>query len=120
MNSSEEIVIVENTEVPTRPNIGSGVKDPLFHSESFRTPAHTIRNSNPSSTPLTVHDIYDKLGVSLDQTIGSQIPDISVTYTIPLDHFTGTTHSVTIVPYQLLDGSRSILPLHMAHSIIIP
>jgi hypothetical protein len=37
MNSLREIVVVDNIEVPTGPNTGSGVDDPLFQSESFRT-----------------------------------------------------------------------------------
>jgi hypothetical protein len=86
MNSSREIVVVNNTEVPTRPNIGSGVEDPLFHSESFRTLAHTAGTSILSSIPLTVPDLYGNLGASLDQPMESQVPGTYVTYTIPLDH----------------------------------
>jgi hypothetical protein len=52
MNSLREIVVVDNSKVPTRPNTGSGVDDPLFQSESLRTPAHTAGIFNPSSTPL--------------------------------------------------------------------
>jgi hypothetical protein len=33
MNSSREIVFVDNTEVPTEPNVGSRVDNPLFQSE---------------------------------------------------------------------------------------
>ena len=51
--------------------------------------------------------------------MASQIPEMSVAYTIPLDHFTSTTNSVTIVSDQLLVGSHSILPLQMAHSIMV-
>jgi hypothetical protein len=118
VNSSREIVIVDDTEVPTRPNAGSGVEDPLFQSESFRTPAHTVGTSNFGSIPLTVHDLYGNLGVSLDQPMASQMPETSVTYTVPLDHFTGTTSSVTTVSDQLLVGSHLILPLQMAHSMV--
>jgi hypothetical protein len=120
MNSSGEIVIVENIGVPTGPNAGSGVDDPLFPSESFRTSTHTVGVVNPSSTPLTVRDIYDNLGVSLDQPMASQMPEMFVTYTIPLDHFTGTTSSFTDVSDQLLVGSHLILPLYMAHSSMVP
>jgi hypothetical protein len=120
MNSSGEIVVVDNTEVPTGPNAGSGVDDPLFQSESFRTPTHMAGIFNPSSTPSTVRDIYGNLGVSPDQPMASQIPETSVTYTVPLDHFTGTTSNVTTVSDQLLVGSHSILPLQMAHSIVVP
>jgi hypothetical protein len=43
-----------------------------------------------------------------------------VTYTVPLDHFFGTTSSVTIILDQFLVGSHSILPLQMAHSTMVP
>jgi hypothetical protein len=120
MNSSGEIFVEKKFEVPTRPNAGSGVEDPLFHSESFRTPDHTIGTSNPSFIPLTARDIYDNLGASLDQPMASQMHEMSVTYTVPLDHFIGTTSSATVVSNQLLVGSHSILPLQMAHSIMVP
>jgi hypothetical protein len=120
MNSSREIVVFDNTEVPTRPNVGSRVEDPLFQSESFRTPVHTVEISNPSSIPLTVHDLYENLGSSPDRPMASQMPETYVTYTVPLDHFTGTTSSATVVPDQLLVGSHSIIPLQRAHSIMVP
>jgi hypothetical protein len=120
MNSSREIVVVDNIEVPTGPNARSGVEDPLFQSESFRTLAHTVETSNPSSIPLTVRDLYDNLGVSPDQPMASQMLEMFVTYTVPLDHFTGTTSSVTVFLDQLLVGSHLILPLRMAHSIMVP
>jgi hypothetical protein len=120
MKSSREIVVVDNTKVPTGPNVGSGVEDPHFHSESFRTPNHTVKTFNPSFIPFIVRDIYDNLGASPDQPMASQMPKTSVTYTKPLDHFTGTTSSVTVVSDQLLVGSHSILPLHIAHSIMVP
>jgi hypothetical protein len=66
MNSLGEIVVVENTGVLTGPNTGSGVDDPLFPSESFRTPDHTAGVVNPSSTPSTIRDLYDNLKASLD------------------------------------------------------
>jgi hypothetical protein len=68
---------------------------------------------------LTVRDLYNNLGAIPDQPMASQMLDMSVTYTIPLDHFIGTTSSVTTVPDQLLVGSHSILPLQMAHSIMV-
>jgi hypothetical protein len=71
MNSSGEIVVVENTRVPTGPNDRSGVEDLLFHSESFRTLAHAVGTSNPSYVPLTVLDLYGNLGASLDQPMAS-------------------------------------------------
>jgi hypothetical protein len=120
MNSFGEIVVVDNTEVPTGPNIGSGVKDPLFQSESFRTPTHTVIIFYPSSIPLTVCYLYDNLGASPEQPMASQMPETYVTYMVSLDHFTGTTNSVTTILDQLLVGSHLILPLQMAHSIMVP
>jgi len=73
MNSSREIVVVDDTEVPTRPNARSGVEDPLFQSESFRTSAHIVETSNHSSIPLTVCDLYDNLEVSLNKPMESQM-----------------------------------------------
>jgi hypothetical protein len=111
MNSSGEIVFVENIEVPTGPNAGSRVDDPLFQSESFRTPAHTAGIFNPSSAPSSGHDIFGTLRMSSNQPIASKMPETSITYTVPLDHFTGTTSNVAIVSDQFLVGSHSILPL---------
>jgi hypothetical protein len=54
MNSSGELIVDENFEVPTRPNVGSQVEDPLFQSESFRTPTHIVKTFNPSYVPLTI------------------------------------------------------------------
>jgi hypothetical protein len=120
INSSEEIVVVDNTEVPTRPNTRSRVENPLFQSESFRTSIHIIIISNPSYVPLTVCDLYRNPGVSPDQHMVSQMPEMFVTYMVPLDHFSGTTSSVTAVSSQLLVGSHFILPLQMAHTIMVP
>jgi hypothetical protein len=97
MNSSREIVVIENIEVPTRPNTGSGVDDPLFESESFRTPTHSARIFNPSSAPSSVHNIFGALGTSSNQPMASQMSETFVIYTVPFDHFTGTTSNVTIV-----------------------
>jgi hypothetical protein len=127
MNSSGEIVVDENIEVPTGPNTESGVDDPLFQSESFRTPVHTAGIFNPSSVP--VHSFGEllrdtifliTLGMSSNQPMASQMPETSVTYTVPLDHFTGTTSNVVTVSDQLLVGSHSILPLQIAHSTMVP
>jgi hypothetical protein len=74
----------------------------------------------PSSIPLTVRDLYGNLGVSPDRPMASQVPEMFVTYTVPLDHFTGTTSSVTTIPDQLLIGSHSIPTLQMAHSTMVP
>jgi hypothetical protein len=100
MNSLGEIVVFNNIEVPTGPNAGSGVDDPLFQSESFRTMAHTAGIFNPSSSLSSGHDIFGTLGMSSNQPMASQMPKTFVTYTITLDHFTGTTNNVSIVSYQ--------------------
>jgi hypothetical protein len=81
---------------------------------------HTAGIFNPSSAPSLVRDIFGNLGVSSNQPMASQMPEMYVTYTVPLDHFTGTTSNVTIVSNQLLVGSHSILPLQMAHSTMVP
>jgi hypothetical protein len=108
MNSLGELVVDENIEVPTGPNAESGVDDPLFQSESFITPLHTAGIFNLRSVPVRSiwgtagHDIFDTLGKSHNQPMASQMPETSVTYTIPLDHFTGTTSNVVTVLDQLL------------------
>jgi hypothetical protein len=51
--------------------------------------------------------------------MASQMPEIYVTYKVPLDHFTSTTSNVAIVSYQLLVGFHSILPLQMTHSTMV-
>jgi hypothetical protein len=62
VNSSREIVIVDDTEVPTEPNAGSRVEDPLFQSESFRTPTHAIGTFDFGFVPLKIRDLYGNLG----------------------------------------------------------
>jgi hypothetical protein len=52
--------------------------------------------------------------------MASKMHETSITYTIPLDHFTVTTSSVTVVSDQFLVGSHLILPLQMAHSTMVP
>jgi hypothetical protein len=116
MNSSGELVVGENIEVPTRPNVDSRVDDPFFQSESFRTLVHSAKNFNPSSG----HDIFDTLEMSSNQPMESQMHETYVTYMIPLDHFTGTTGNVVTFSDRLLIGSHSILPLHIAHSTMVP
>jgi hypothetical protein len=103
MNSSGELVVDKNIELPTGPNTESRVDDPLYQSESFRTP---IRNIGVFQKASSRHDIFDNLAF-----LASQMPMTSTAYTIPLDHFTDTTNNVVTVPDQLLIGSHSILPL---------
>jgi hypothetical protein len=49
LNSLVEIITEDHTKIPIGPHAKSGVDDPLFQSESFRTPVHTAGNFNPSS-----------------------------------------------------------------------
>jgi hypothetical protein len=93
LNSLREIVIEDHTQIPIGPHIESSVDDPPFQGESFR-----------------IHN----------QPMASQIPKMYVTYTAPLDHFTGTTSNVVTFSYQLLVDSHSILPLQISHSTIVP
>jgi hypothetical protein len=106
VNSSGEVVFIEETEVSTKPHTRSGVEDPFFQSESFRTPTHTVGTSGFGSVPLTFRDLYGNLGVSPDQPMESQVPETYVSYTVPLNHFTGTIRNVSIIADQLLIGSH--------------
>jgi hypothetical protein len=107
MNSSKELV-VETSGASIGPHIGPRVENPLLSCESFRTP------------PRIVREIYDNLGSSFDPPIISQFPEMYVTYTVPLDHFTSTTSNVTTFSNQYLIGSHSIPTLHMAHATMVP
>jgi hypothetical protein len=118
VNSYGEFVVIDDTEIPTGPNTRSGVEDPLFQSESFRTSAHTVGTSCFGPIPLIVHDLYDNLGASLDRTMAAQVPEVSVSYTVPLHHFTGTTSNVITIADQLLIGSHSNPTIQMMHSTI--
>jgi hypothetical protein len=103
------------------------VDDPPFHSESFRTLVHTSGIFNPSSVPVrsfwrtsSGHDIFDKLGMSPNQPTSSHIPVTSTAYTVPLNHFTGTTSNVVMVSDPLLVGTHTILPLQLTSSTTVP
>jgi hypothetical protein len=127
LNSLGEIVIEDHTHVPTGPHAKSSVDDPPFQSESFRTLTHTARIFNPSFVPVCSvwgtslgHDIFDTIGTSHNQPMASQITKTYVTYTVPLNHFTGTTSNFLTVSDQLLVGSHLILPLRISHSTMVP
>jgi hypothetical protein len=79
------------------------VDDPPFQSESFRTSVHTTGVFRRTSSG---HDIFYKLAF-----LASQTPMTFAAYTVPLDHFTGTTSNVVTIPYQLLIGCHLIIPL---------
>jgi hypothetical protein len=73
INSSGDVV-EDYTRIPIGPYAESGVDDPPFQSESFRTSVHTARILNPSSVPVcsfwrtsSGHDVFDKLGMRPNQ-----------------------------------------------------
>jgi hypothetical protein len=133
INSSRDIVIEEYIEMPIGPHEKSGVDAPFFQSEPFRTLVHVVGNFDPR-TPgpsrtlwrtSSGQNIFYKLEMSHlrsrtpNQPMASQTPMTSTTYTIPLDHFTGTTNNVVTVSDQLLVGFHSILPLHLTRSTMV-
>jgi hypothetical protein len=120
VNRSGEVVFIEDIKVPTRPNARSRVEDPFFQSEPLRTMTHTLGTSRFGSIPLIVRDLYGNLGVSLDQPMASQVHETSVSYTMPLNHFSGMMSNVIIVADQLLIGSHSNPTIQMAHSTMVP
>jgi hypothetical protein len=120
VNSSGEVFVIEDTEVPTGPHAGIEVEDPFFQSESFKTSTHTVGTSSFGYVPLTIRDLYGNLGASPDRPMASQVPEMSVSYTIPLNHFTGMTSNAITVADQLLIGSHSNPTIQMAHSTMVP
>jgi hypothetical protein len=52
INSSGDVVAEDYTRIPIVPYTKSGVDDPPFQSESFRTLVHTTGIFNPSSVPV--------------------------------------------------------------------
>jgi hypothetical protein len=95
---------------------------------------HISRIFNPSSSPLVCslwktslgQDIFEKLEMShlrqrtSNQPMASHTHVTSTTYTVPLDHFIGTSSNVVTVSDQLLVGSHTILPLQLANSTMVP
>jgi hypothetical protein len=77
MNSAGELVVIDPSEIPTGSLSSPQVGDPLW-TDIIQIP------------PCTVQDLYG-LGIGVDIPIISQIRETYVTYTVPLDHFTGTT-----------------------------
>jgi hypothetical protein len=134
INSSGDVVAEDYNRILIGPHIESGVDDPLFQSESFRTLVHTARNFDPiSSGPIrslwrisSGQHIFEKLGLrhlcqrTSNQIMESHMPMTSTAYTIPLYHFTGTTNNVVAVSDQLLVSSHTILPLHLTSSTMVP
>jgi len=78
MNSAGELVVIDPSEIPTRSHSNALVRNPLWTSNIVRSP------------PRMVQDLYG-LGTTADIPVISQILETFVTYTVPLDHFIGTT-----------------------------
>jgi hypothetical protein len=74
INSSGDVVVEDYPRIPSGPFVESGVDEPPFPSEAFRTPVQTSGIFNPSSIPVrslwrtpSGRDIFDKLGMSPNQ-----------------------------------------------------
>jgi hypothetical protein len=106
VKSFGEVAFIDDTKIPTRPNTGFGVEDPIFQSESFRNLDHTVGTYGFGSIYLTIRDLYSNLGESPDRPMAWKVLETSVSYTVPLDHFTGMTSNVIIIADQLLIGSH--------------
>jgi hypothetical protein len=98
IKSSEDIVVEDYPRIPSGPSVEFGMDEPPFPSEAFRTHVQTSGIFNPSSIPIcslwktpSGRDIFDKLGMSPNQPTSLHVPATSVAYTIPPNHFTGTT-----------------------------
>jgi hypothetical protein len=110
LNSVKELVVIDPSDIPTGSHSGPQVGDPLWTADIVR------------STPRMVQDLYG-LGIGADIPVISQIPETSVTYTVPLDHFTGTTIISTtpsVGPNMQSVGPSSTISLQMAHSTMVP
>jgi hypothetical protein len=66
-----------------------------------------------------VRDLYGS-GEGSDIPVISQLPETSVTYMIPLDHFSSKNNNIIVGPDTQLVGSISSFSLHMAHSTMVP
>jgi hypothetical protein len=127
INSLGDVVVEDYTRIPIGPYAESDVDDPPFQSESFRTLVHTAGIFNPSSVPFhsfwrtpSRHDIFDRLGMSPNQLMSSHTHVTSTSYTVHLDHFTGTISNVVTSSDPLLVGTHTILPLLFTSSIMVP
>jgi hypothetical protein len=66
-----------------------------------------------------VQDLYGS-GAGVDTPVVSQLPETSVTYMIPLNHFIATTSNSTVDPDTRSVGPSSNFSLQMAHSTMVP
>jgi hypothetical protein len=106
MNSSKELV-VDTSGMPTGPHSGLGVRDPLWTLDIFRIPPHTVQ------------DLYGS-GAGDDIPFVSQIPEVSATYMVPPNHFSGVASHITVVPDTQSIGHSSTFSFQMAHSTMVP
>jgi hypothetical protein len=101
LNSVGEFVIVNPSDIPTGSHSNPLVDDPFWTADIVRSPSRMVQ------------DLY---GIGMGD-------DAPITYTIPLNHFTGTvvfTTTPSIGPNTSSIGPRSTFPLQMAHSTMVP
>jgi hypothetical protein len=127
INSFRDVVVEEYPRIPSGPFVESGVDEPPFPSEAFRSPVQTFGTFNPSSIPVHSlwrtplgHDIFYKLGMSPNQPTSPHVPFTSIAYTVPPNHFTGTTSNIATISNPLLVGTHTILPSKFTSSTLIP
>jgi hypothetical protein len=101
LNSVGEFVIINPSNIPTGSCSNPLADDPFWTTDIVQSP------------PRMVWDLY---GVG----VGADAP---ISYTVPLNHFTGTTiftATPSIGPNTLSAGPRSTFPLQMTHSTMVP
>jgi hypothetical protein len=101
LNSAGEFVVVNPSDVLTGSHSNPLVKDPFCTTDIVRSP------------PRMVQDLYG-IGIGVD---------VPVTYTVPLNHFTGTTIFSTtpsIDPNTSSIGPRPTFSLQTTHSTMVP
>jgi hypothetical protein len=101
LNSVGEFVIVNPSDIPIGSHSNPLVNDPFCTADIVRSP------------PRMVWDLYGA-GVGVDAPIS---------YTVPLNHFTGTTiftDALSVGPNTSSIGPRSTFPLQTAHSTMVP
>jgi hypothetical protein len=101
LNSVGEFVIVNPSDILTGSHSNPLFDDPFWTADIVQSPSRMV------------WDLYG-IGIGVDA---------SITYTVPLNHFAGTTIFSTtpsIDPNTSFVGPRSIFSLQMAHSTMVP
>jgi hypothetical protein len=101
LNSAGEFFIVNPSDIPAGSHQNPLADDPFWTVDIVQSP------------PRMVRDLYGT-GIGIDSPIS---------YTIPLNHFTGTTTftaTLTVGPNIPSVGPRSTLPIQTAHSTMVP